>query len=474
MQGRTESISAESIPKINHLNDEWELKAPKPSNGKNKGGDLAGVYEHRDTHEKRLIKQDPVIAKNIIEFIAGRLLRLLAPEKPHIYADIKLFFTDSTSKPNENGDNVYVGSEWFNSLTELWKDAHNARNHLKIHASLREKDPKSRPSSRPKWIKNNPTDMLMLRTGRYNLTDIFVNNAFLDNMDLNKDNVAVIPAACTCTAMDKERGKICLHNKFKETPKKEKVYVKVDTVTYDFGGAFGDKRRKLDDHLHIFAVWRYIKPVSLFGIFGGDGPPNYLNTYPKELFYNKNFVRGLLKLSCFPPTLLKHGIAKIIDEVKLYFGPKPLLALAKRIGADSFMMTEKKCPLHAGMSADDLCIYITLFFQEKLCKRLVSAFENAKKIASEIGMNKDEFLALINEVKLARKKFFREHADIFSSINPNTTDYFFTELSESDSGEERDFATDSGSDADDEKEEEYEYEEDKREFNKFYPTGSGY
>ncbi len=422
-------------PDVAQLTLDWIKIREKPG-GKNNDGSLSGVYHHRDSGEEFLIKQDRNVAKNIAEFVAGSLLQRINPVNADIFAEIRLFYINGESTPNEKGDNVYVGSRWFADSIELWKDAYNAYNHLDVYENLRRPtgQMKTRPKHRPKWIRKDPILSLMLKHGRYNdmLMEQLVDNAFIENPDVNTENFGVIPKPCG-------RGckKNCSHNPLfneaythTEGGKEEVVYSKVRCISYDYGGALGDNRRKLDDQLHIFDVWRYIKPVSFFNFFSGDGPPNYFSTYHNVLAY-KPFMRALIKRSCTPIAVINESIFEIMKEVKKYYGQQQLLEFARHIGADDFIKERMKhIPLNDKTEIDHLISYITLFLQHKFRNRLQHTHAMAKKMATDLKMNAGEFDALVAEIQV---KTDEEFADRMQPKQYNRYDYEDTSYADNES-----------------------------------------
>ena len=395
-----------AAPAVTLLNEDWKKIGEIPGGGKNAAGDLSGIYQHIRTGKKYIIKQDSVYCKNIAEYVASRIQRLLNPENPDVFAKVKLFFIPGATAPNTNGSNVYVGSRYYDNSIEAWKDAYNAYNFVETYQNIRPKHLVNRPASRPRWIKNDRIVTLMLKHGRLKgLAKLIAGAGMVDNPDLNLANILAVPQPCHDQCRDN-----CVHKSYQTIQchhKEEKIFDKVQAVNVDFGAALGDNRRKLDDHLHFTDAWRYLKPVS-FRLFFGDGPPNYILALPDELIFEKTFTCELLKLSCFPSSVLVRGIDDIMQQIKLYYGKQPLLEFAKRIGADKYMQKEK-CHFSAKTNEEELIRYITQFLQEKMCKRLLSARKNAQAIADKIKMKSEEFDSTLAALQEKMQTLFLEH-----------------------------------------------------------------
>lgn len=386
---------------IHNINGGWELVGEK-TGGANSAGKLGGVYiEIKNPDRKVLFKQDPIIAKNICEFIAGKLMRAIMPDADGLFAKVELAFENEKSMPNETGKNVYLGSEFYSGYTDLYKDAYHAYNNLSMFHLLRENNGGKRPcpETRPKYLAFvnlhfkrliDPVIASVIERGRYpNFVKLLVASIFVDDPDVHTANIGVIPT-----------------KEIAERIGNEEVIYQVEAVRIDFGGAFADKKRKLDGKLHYNETFRYLSLTK-------EGPPNYLQTYPKEIYKGDDFYKELLKLSCFPPDILIAELKNILGEVACYYGREPLISFAKFIGIEEFLRKtdendivsllehyevsfliqekDKRVKKIDNLDKEAVLALITIFMGSSLIQRLSAAEEAAKRVSRCLNVTDEEF-----------------------------------------------------------------------------------
>lgn len=386
---------------IHNINGGW-VRVKEKTGGANQAGDLGGEYTDIGNPERRvLFKQDTVISKNICEFIAGKLMRVIMPDVPELFARVELAFEDDKSIPDETGKNVYLASEFYSNYTDLYKDAYNAHNKLSKFDALRKNNNGVRPcpQSRPKYIefvnmhyqrRIDPVIASVIISGRYpNFLKLIVASIFVEDPDVHTANIGVV--ATKQLAEEFEDGEI--------------IY-EVEAVRIDFGGAFADEKRKLDGNLHYEDTFRFISLTNKI-------PPNYFQTYPKTIYKGQDFYLELLKLSCFPPDVLITQLKDILGQVGCYYGREPLISFAKFIGLTKFLRnTKQEVVLQLAklydvefllqgkdiryVNVDNLdkeavLALITIFMGSSLIQRLAAAESEAKKISRILEISDNEF-----------------------------------------------------------------------------------
>jgi hypothetical protein len=367
---------------IHYLDHRW-IRVGDKNGGVTPAGD-SGIYQDASNEKRRvLFKHDPVVAKNIAEIIAGKIMRLLNPDAPHLFADVQPTVVYGEKGKDETGKNIFVASVMFNEFKDLYKDAYDAYNRLDRYKKRRNNKERNakKPTKRPSYFDNDTIVNKMLLSCRYHqLAKLLVTSLFLDDTDVHTENIGVVPAAnSSCYGEGKDA-----------------VYDRVMPVRIDYGGALGDKRRKLDRDLHLLDFLRYVS------LKGEEGPPNYFRTYPKEIFERADFLEESIKLSCFPEEVLSKGIMDIVNEVSSYYADGPLLAFADWIGVVDFMKNERHIRLDEETKRYDLISYIIVFLQVMLTARLQAEEKEALKLAAKLGIHEYEF----NWMKKKAKKTF--------------------------------------------------------------------
>lgn len=381
---------------IHRIDSAWK-KLGNKEGGVNAAGELGGIYadiNHPD--RKVLFKQDPIIAKNIAEIIAGKIMRLINPDAPELFAEVWAAYANDKTGMDETGENIYVASVIFPDYIALYKDAYNAHNFLDRYSKSDKNDLRSvpRPQARPGYFTYDTIINQMILSYRYEeIYKLFLTADFVDDPDVHSENIGVIPKK---SHGENENNPVIINCE----DGKEKVYDKVQPVRIDYGGALGDRRRKLDDKLHLFDMFRYVSSK------GEKGPPNYFRTYSREIFRRFEFLQELIKLSCFPPLVLARGINKIVIEVAAYYGTKPLLEFASWIGVTDYLKNQKKMVLDQDTNWEDLTLYISIFLRNMLSGRLKAAEIRAVSIATELNVGLDEYYWMKEQETKKFRRFF--------------------------------------------------------------------
>lgn len=356
---------------------DWKPKAPEA--GVNPVGKEGGFYtdlfsmkteNDKENYRRVMFKQDPVIAKNIAEVVAGKLMRALADETlRNQIAQVEFARANDSNEPDEDGTNIYVCSVLFKRYHDLYKDAACAVNTLEKFQNARNYD-KSVPQRRPSYGKK--TDIRVkdaIEAGRYlNLSSLITLEAFIDNPDVHYANIGAIPA---------DRRAESHHYHDPQSKESYKIYDKVKAVILDFGGAFGDDRpfkpRKFDGKLHFRDFFRYYPSHS--------GPPNYFHMLPKSILETEEHYKTLANIALVPEEYLEEQVKKIMAEVSSFYGPQPMWAFAKRIGAPLSLQHRGNPDQFKKQIEED----IGNFLFDCLRSRQVHAYELCKKEVGRIN-----------------------------------------------------------------------------------------
>lgn len=345
----------------------------KKTHGVNPSGRHGGFYELiANPKIKVFFKQDPVIAKNISEFVASKVMRCIAKEinfNPNSVAQVELAYIHPRDQPNRDGNNVYIASVIYPNFLELYKDAYLAFHCLPQYESLRKQYPELLdqpfPTDRPTLFSRDKVIDLMIQQGRYHgLLPLLHLSRSVDDPDVHLGNVGVIPAnqdqqQAVSVQVDQQGKMSVMSTNIKAAPGTTSymVFPSVDSVRIDFGAAFGDDR---------FIERTYDKNNANRGLLATliayhpskKGPPPYAMKILSTLHDDQASLFWLNKIANCNSTSVYNAFKIAIDEVFIKFHRKPILEFAKRIGFKLSAQKEKD------IKDEELKIQLVIFLSE--------------------------------------------------------------------------------------------------------------
>lgn len=225
--------------------------------------------------------------KDISEFVSGRIFNSLIGNSAAsiFYATRPTTSNENIKIPDETGDNVYVGSIFYDNFTDLYKVIYKL-NGLDV--------PKDRPRMMGslrhdifrKGLLKEVKDELVCRFNDFE--KITVSSLFLANYDVHPGNYGVISDA-----------------------NHDGTLVKIDHA-----GALN----KLTNHEDID---KYMSPLK--------GATNHFREFPDEIKFSKPFADELNRIGNFDRVALKKSIDDAIDETAKFYGAESIFIFFKRM-----------------------------------------------------------------------------------------------------------------------------------------------
>ena len=333
----SQNISSEKdkwgLKKEEHFFDKW-TKIGKKVGGANSPGVFGGVYKLVSSGITALIKQDTSgkkvhSDKNIAEFLGASMFTAVADRSAaKVFLAVK---SGDIDVPDKKGDNVYVGSIFFDNYKDLYVDAHESRG-LKA--------PKSRPRNVGTFNKSYFKKALEREDYTYykDFPETMATSLLIGDFDIHWANVGVV----------RDPG---------QSPR---------LVRIDYAGAF----ERLEDEIHPHSHSRH--PVGL-------GPTNHFREYPRKLKITPEFAKELDRVGNFD---FKPTIDAAFEELAKYYGPEPLGKFAKRLGMSK---NELK-----NLPDNEVFEGVKKFFIEKMEARQTSLKSFATEIKIDLCLNKND------------------------------------------------------------------------------------
>lgn len=327
------------------------LQIGKKEGGANQPGKFGGVYikpyRVKDTEKTQiqriLFKQDThghdiQHAKNMTEVMAGRIMNAVIGD-----AAASVFFATAPTSdgqpvkiPDESGENVYVGSIFYDDYKDLFAELGFSQ----------------RPYDIGNWNKKQfidgfcHTDPL---TGKQickfeNFEAVTAASALTGDFDVHLGNYGVITTADG-----------------------SKKLVKID---------HGAGLERLEDDIHIHSHTRH--PL-------GMGPTNHIREYPRDLKITLAMANELERQSS-PESQAKIAAAinTTMKEISQHYGLQPILQFAKHIGMK--INPEDKRAQNKILLVDDMRTFLT----HKMAARQASQKELAVEIKLSLAIKKDK------------------------------------------------------------------------------------
>ena len=339
-------------------------KVSSKSGGARNAGPQGGVYKTTYSYltpegeleikdQLILFKQDRVgdrvIHDNVIaEYVAAQLMQTFIGDSA---ASVFLATpSQATTLPDPTGDNVYVGSVYYDDFKDLYVD---------LYRSQGLTPPKERPKFPSSVMINGMIDKT---TGQSNYLDferVVAASAMVGDTDVHSSNFGVTPETGANGQQFKRLRKI------------------------DHGAALVD----LEDDLHIHSQTRHL-PITI-----RDGriitqPANQLLGYPRSLRISPEMAAEFDRIANFSTVKISEKINESIINVAEYYGPRPLLAFAKRIGAKISpallaLNWEALSKEDAAANKDKLIKEIQAYLRHRMFKRQ----ESARRLATDIKLS---------------------------------------------------------------------------------------
>jgi hypothetical protein len=258
--------------------------------------------------------------KNIIEFVAGRLLNLFIGESA-----ATTFFAHKpagtiSDGPDPTGENVYVGSIYYDGFQDLFKDIE------RVHGRV-PSDNMSRPKSAGFLAKSWFTKGLQSEDKQcryHNLETVTASSLLVGDFDTHSGNLGNI-AERAPDAEDKMS--------FVKDPRTGAIKTDAEgkigkLVKIDHAGAL----RNLDDDVKMNAIrfWYTFRGNAK----GSTQPTNHIREIPRHLRVSPAFAAELERLSSIDISKVKTNIVESIDQVAKFYGIGPMLQFAERMDAN--------------------------------------------------------------------------------------------------------------------------------------------
>jgi hypothetical protein len=319
---------------------DYQWLAPKLG-GRSKSGEFGAQYQFRYVLAQDLVKDPPKPEttyaqsilfkqdvgrsirhdKNITEYVASRLMNLFGGDSAAVTFLAKKPSANKIKLPDPTGENIYVGSVFYNNYQDLFRDIE------RIHGRVPPPDmerPRAAGSWNREWFRHGIMDPVT-KTCRFHNLETIIGIALLlaDGDDLQSGNAGVtavrIPTDADPMAFAMDNDGNILLDEFG----KMGILVKIDHA---------NALRDVGDEVHMdtFRFW--------FTFAGNEAfttqPTNHLREIPTILKVTPAMALELERLGNFALDKLVPEINDTIEEVAKYYGVKPLLEFGERMGAD--------------------------------------------------------------------------------------------------------------------------------------------
>jgi hypothetical protein len=365
------------------------LKISGKIGGAQSAGKYGGIYVHpyfdektnRKKMQRILFKQEVFDngvnhSKNIAEVVAGRIMNTTIGELAAsvFFATRPTQSHEAITLPDETGENVYVGSIYYDQSRDLFKvlgftDRPRMIGSWNKETFLNGVPTKDKSGEVRQIGFLTPERPAQPRECNFeNFNQIVVGGVLVGDFDVHSGNFMVVPG---------------------ENPDKEGMLVKID---------HGGSLEGLEDHVHMHSYVRHIP---------GAGPTNHIREFPRDLKVNIAFAAELDRQASID---LRGAIEEAMNEVATYYGKKPLADFARYIGMAA-------TPHLTDLPADQLLGEIKRFLITKVMARQRSL----QQLAVEIRLS-----LCIKEDKEGKFIFSHEAVDIDQLIKKNPL-YFLKE-----------------------------------------------
>ena len=266
--------------------------------------------------------------KNIIEYVAGRLLNLFIGESAA--TTFLARSPDSTigDKPDPTGENVYVGSVYYDGAQDLFRDIE------RVHGRVPDKNmerPKSAGILSKSWFTKGLQNED--KQSRYhNLESVIASSLLIGDFDTHSGNLM---NSAERDPNSKDLDKDGKPDKMAFVKDPVTGAIKTDAegkigklVKIDHAGAL----RNLDDDVKMNAIrfWYTFRGNAK----GSTQPVNHIRELPRHLRVSPAFAAELERLSSIDLSKVKAIVDDAFDKVASFYGIAPLLQDAERMDAN--------------------------------------------------------------------------------------------------------------------------------------------
>jgi hypothetical protein len=259
--------------------------------------------------------------KNISEYVASRLMNLFGGDSA---ATTFLAAKPSGEKiklPDLTGENIYVGSIYYNNYQDLFQDIERIHGRVPHHDMTR---PKAAGSLNKSWFRFGIMNPVTKACRFHNLETIIGIGLLLDDSDDmqsgNIGNTALrVPTPEDPMALVKDpKGKL-MEDEFGKIG----VLVKIDHA---------NALRDIGDEVHMdtFRFWLAADGNEAFT----TQPTNHLREIPTALKVTPSMALELERLGNFDQGKVETEVDDTINEVGKFYGVAPMLKFAERMGMD--------------------------------------------------------------------------------------------------------------------------------------------